>query len=90
MIILSVFQKHKKRLNKFYKIPEKNICYLFIGSHYKNFNVSRNSNIREKNFFLYVGSRDNYKNFNLIYECFKNKDLQDYEIVCFGGGNFKI
>ena len=89
---ICISKNTKKDLIKFYKIPEKKISVIYLsGSHYKNLNVSRNSNIEEKkNFFLYVGSRDNYKNFNLIYECFKrNKDLQDYEIVCFGGGNFK-
>lgn len=42
----------------------------------------------EKPFILYVGSRDSYKNFDLLLRAFASSRLlrNDFSIICFGGG----
>tara|TARA_B100001121_G_C18675829_1_gene616199 strand:- start:217 stop:1284 length:1068 start_codon:yes stop_codon:yes gene_type:complete len=88
---ICISKNTKKDLIEFYKIPEKKISVIYLsGSHYRNLKASNYSkNISRQNFFLYVGSRENYKNFNLIIECFKKYEyLQNFKIVCFGGGKF--
>ena len=92
---ICISENTKKDFMNFYKIPEKKISVIYLaGSHYretsKKIELNQiNNKYQSKEFFLFVGSRDKYKNFKLILECFKKKkDLQSYKIVCFGGGNF--
>lgn len=88
---ICISENTKKDLINFYKISPKNISVIYLsGSHYRNLKIpSTKDKTKKRNFFLYVGSRDYYKNFEIIYKCFKNnKDLQDFEIICFGGGKF--
>lgn len=44
----------------------------------------------EKPYLLYVGQRARYKNFDKLLEAYANRRRlnQDFQLVCFGGGNF--
>ncbi|MFA5421146.1 MAG: glycosyltransferase, partial [Patescibacteria group bacterium] len=43
-----------------------------------------------KPYFLYVGSRVDYKNFKLLLDSFSSWEFKNkYDLLCIGGGNFK-
>jgi glycosyltransferase involved in cell wall biosynthesis len=52
-------------------------------------NIKQVSKI-EKPYLLYVGQRARYKNFDNLLEAYGNSSRlnQDFQLVCFGGGNF--
>ncbi len=93
---ICISENTKNDFMNYYKIPEEKISVIYLaGSHYRQMNKNiqltekNNQFSKKKNYFLFVGSRDKYKNFKLIVDCFKKKkDLQNYKIVCFGGGKF--
>jgi glycosyltransferase involved in cell wall biosynthesis len=78
-----------------YNIPINKTSVIYLsGEHIKkklNYNhlIFEKYNLKKNSFFLFVGSRDKYKNFQLLKECLilSNK-FRDFKIVCFGGGNF--
>ena len=89
---ICISENTKKDLINIYNVPEKKVSVIHLsGSHYRKSNLTTEKKIKEKSFFLYVGSRETYKNFKLIVKSFKNnKDFNDHKIICFGGGKFTI
>ena len=85
----------QERFVESYNIPIKKTSVVYLsGAHIKkklNYNhlIFTKYKLKKNNFFLFVGSRDKYKNFKLLNDslniCNKFKDLK---VVCFGGGNF--
>jgi glycosyltransferase involved in cell wall biosynthesis len=88
--IIAVSQNTKKDIIKFYPhIDSSKIEVVYHGSSIKiDENVKLNL---PNNYILFVGSRDNYKNFkflvNSIEDLFKNDS--SLMLICAGGGNFK-
>jgi glycosyltransferase involved in cell wall biosynthesis len=88
---ICISKNTQKDFIKYYKIKKKNTSVIYLsGHHIKKIKSSdKNINLKNKLFFLFVGSRDNYKNFHLIVNIFNQFSLLDnYKLVCFGGGNF--
>ncbi len=74
----------------YYKIPKKKTSVIYLGCDHLKKNKIKNLNLElPKKFLLYVGSRDGYKNFEILVKAInllkKNYELK---VVCFGGGNF--
>lgn len=88
---ICISKNTQKDFIKYYKIPKKKTSVIYLsGDHIKKINsLDKNINLKKKTFFLFVGSRENYKNFHLIVSIFNQCSLFDrYKVVCFGGGNF--
>ena len=78
----------KKDLVEYYNIDDKKISVTHLGS---SMNIIQNVEYKiDKPFFLFVGSRKRYKNFRLFLKSFSklNEIKKNFDIVCFGGGNF--
>ena len=81
----------KKDLIDIYKVDEKKVSVVSVGI--ENFEKCKNNNFTkhsDKPYLLYVGARGRYKNFNSLIEAFSSstKLKNDFNILCFGGGNF--
>ena len=80
----------KKDLIEIYRVKEDKIKVINIGiSDFKNISY-QNEDKLDYPYLLYVGYRGKYKNFkNLVIAIGKSKRiLNDFKIVCFGGGKF--
>ena len=91
--IICISENTKKDLLEYYKVNEKKIYVSYLGyDHIFNNSSSQNFDkfVIPNNFILFVGSRLKYKNFELFLKsyCNNKKVNKDFDIVCFGGGNF--
>jgi glycosyltransferase involved in cell wall biosynthesis len=88
---ICISRNTQKDFIKFYKIPKKKTSVIYLsGNHMKKIkSPDKKINLKKKSFFLFVGSRDNYKNFHLIVSILNQYSLfNNYKLVCFGGGIF--
>ena len=83
---ICISENTKKDLIKYYNINPKNISVTHLANSLKLKDIKKFK--LPKPFFLYVGSRKRYKNFNLLLRSYSsNKQIkQNFNIVCFGGG----
>ncbi len=91
--IICISENTKKDLLEYYKVNEKKIFVSYLGYDHISDNFSSQSFDKleiPNNFILFVGSRLKYKNFELFIKSYNNnKNIKnDFDIVCFGGGNF--
>ena len=87
--IICISESTKKDLIKFYNIPDEKISVTYLANSLSMSNKDEyKDNIILDKYFLYVGGRWKYKNFNqLIYALNYNpKILNDLKLVIFGGG----
>ena len=88
---ICISKKTQSDFVKYYNIPKSKTSVIYLGSdHLKNLYQSDKCSLSIPNkFFLYVGSRDGYKNFKILVEAFNfARELKNINVVCFGGGNF--
>lgn len=85
---LCISENTKKDLINYYNIDEKRITVTYLANSLKSKEVKKFKSI--KPFFLYVGSRKRYKNFELLLKSYSlnKKIINNFDIVCFGGGKF--
>ena len=85
--IICVSHVTKSDLINHYKISPKKIIVIHHG-----IKKQKIKNFSRKNIILYVGDRRKYKNFDKLVNAFSNSNflMKNFEIVCFGGGNFNI
>jgi glycosyltransferase involved in cell wall biosynthesis len=85
---LCISNNTKKDLINYYGIDDKKITVTYLANSIVSDNLSKNNFNRP--FFLFVGSRKRYKNFNIILEAYSKMPEvnKNYDIVCFGGGKF--
>jgi len=83
---ICISENTKNDLINYYNIDEKKITITYLANslklkNFKKFKLS-------KPFFLYVGSRKRYKNFNLLLKSYtlNERIKKNFDIVCFGGG----
>ena len=87
--IICISENTKRDLIKYYDIEEKKITVIYLGvKKEKKLTVIKNLNL-DKPYLLFVGDRNNYKNFNKFLVSFSQSDKlkKDFNIVCFGGGS---
>jgi len=86
--IICISENTKRDLLEYYNLDEKKISVVYLGVQQNVNNV--NKILLNKNFILYVGDRNKYKNFkNFILAYSKSEILKkNFNIVCFGGGIF--
>jgi glycosyltransferase involved in cell wall biosynthesis len=88
---ICISKNTQKDFIKYYNIPKKKTSVIYLsGNHIKKIEPSdKNINLKKKTYFLFVGSRDNYKNFHLIVSIINQcSSFDHYKLVCFGGGSF--
>ena len=91
--IICISENTKKDLLKYYKIDERKTFVSYLGyDHILNNFPFQNFDLLKipSNFILFVGSRLKYKNFELFLKSYCNSKnvKKDFDIICFGGGNF--
>lgn len=91
--IICVSENTKNDLIEFYNLDQEKIKVIYNGSdHLINLETFNNINNKffKKPYILFVGSRSKYKNFKLFVESYKKSKriLDNFNIICFGGGNF--
>ena len=91
--IICISENTKKDLLEYYSVNENKVSTVYLGFDHISKNYSKinfDKFLFPKNFILFVGSRQKYKNFDLLLNAYKQKIniLNDLELVCFGGGKF--
>ena len=89
--LICISQKTKEDLLEFYRISENKVSVVYHGVEKDSF-ISLPPHPLETKYFLYVGSRAAYKNFDLVLQVFSNygQDLEDCQLLVFGGGAFSL
>jgi len=85
----------QERFLELYNVPKSRTSVIYLsGDHIKkklNYNLIEfgKYKLKKNSFFLFVGHRDKYKNFQLLISSLNliNK-FKNFKIVCFGGGSF--
>jgi len=86
--LICISESTKNDLLKFYDIEEEKIKIIYHGNP-KLPEVSATAIVNEP-YILFVGARNGYKNFDMLYEIYtQSRELHDsYKLVTFGGRNF--
>jgi len=89
--IICISNSTRNDLIKFLNVPEKKISVVYLGRPSRNLTVNRLP-IIDKPYILFVGKRGGYKNFIRLLLAYAQSPLlrSDFQLVCFGGGNFSI
>lgn len=90
--VICISENTKNDLITYCKVDESKISVIYLGIE-KSFVMPEQllpSKVCSKSFLLYVGSREGYKNFNNFITAFvaSKKLVQNFNIICFGGGSF--
>jgi glycosyltransferase involved in cell wall biosynthesis len=89
--IICISESTKNDLINFFKVDESKISVIHLGLE-EQFAHSNYSSLKmcDTNFLLYVGLRGGYKNFNKFIIAFTSSKIlvQNFKIICFGGGEF--
>jgi len=85
--IICISESTKNDLLEYYKIPESRIRVIYHGN---SLNAEPGERVISRPYFLYVGDRRAYKNFEIMLKLFSTSDniKRDFRLVCFGGGSF--
>ena len=88
--IICISENTKKDLLNYYKVEEKKIVVVPLG-YTSNKECEPIDELNPlKPYFLFVGDRNNYKNFASLIKSYGNSKVlkENFDIICFGGGNF--
>ena len=87
--IIAISETTKKDLMRLLDVPEEKITVVYHGYQSVDRTTDPLLNLPEK-YLLFVGSRDNYKNFDTFAAAFAlvKKSHPDLKAVCVGGGDF--
>lgn len=85
--VVCISQNTKLDLQRYYNIPDEKISVIYLGAEISSPPMI-NLPIIPMPFFLYVGSRGAYKNFNRVLKAFANSKLltDNLSLIIFGGG----
>ena len=91
--IICISESTRKDLIDICQIPREKTSVIYLGVDDIFSSISQKIDLQlnlPKNFLLYVGKRDGYKNFDRFLRTFSTSTSikRDYSIVCFGGGAF--
>lgn len=85
--ILAISENTKKDIIKLYGINEKKVSVVHLASNKKK---ATKVNGLPQNYILFVGSRNNYKNYDFFIKSISKYILEnpEYQVLCIGGGPF--
>ena len=86
--IICISENTKKDLIKYYKVDEKKITVTHLGVNSEKSYKKIENICLKKPYLLFVGDRNNYKNFDKFILSFSKSEKlkKDFNIICFGGG----
>ncbi|MEW6709441.1 MAG: glycosyltransferase family 1 protein [Candidatus Riflebacteria bacterium] len=87
--IICISESTRNDLVKVYGISKEKTEVVYLATSMKKSECSITDALR-KPYILFVGNRQNYKNFSLFFEAFSNseKTNRSFDLVCCGGGDF--
>jgi glycosyltransferase involved in cell wall biosynthesis len=93
-IIIAISENTKNDLIRIYGVPESKIKVVYLASSLRSSNTIEFDELKTsyritRPYILYVGDRHTYKNFKILIDTYKNHLSDKFDLVCFGGGNFK-
>jgi glycosyltransferase involved in cell wall biosynthesis len=85
--VIAISHSTKNDLVRFFDIPPEKIVVIHLASSLKSNNASPSVRPFHEPYLLFVGQRDNYKNFEGLIEAFEASEFlkKSFHIVCFGG-----
>lgn len=88
--IIAISENTKNDIISLYPKAESKISVIYHGSSFDNSIKAKPINFIDEKYFLYVGARNGYKNFNIVLEAFASFSTKYHNIklVCIGGGDF--
>jgi glycosyltransferase involved in cell wall biosynthesis len=88
--IICVSNTTKSDLVNLYGVSQDKISVVYLGSNLGSIGISESFSTPKRDYLLYVGKRDGYKNFwNFVTAYARSKSLtSSYTVVAFGGGAF--
>ncbi len=88
--IICVSKTTKNDLLSLFDIEEEKISVIYLGSGLVNLNIKPAIKNSRKDFLLFVGKRDGYKNFSRLLSAFANSPQihNNFKLIAFGGGKF--
>ena len=89
-VIICISNNTKKDLMEIYDVPEEKIRVVYLASSLqKNIHTPIYKTTLDKPYLLYVGDRNGiYKNFPTLLDAFVSSLKDEYDLICFGGGQF--
>lgn len=87
--IICISENTKKDLLKLYSISEDKVSVIPLAVRPVGLELSPAPNLKDR-FFLFVGTRGQYKNSKVLFEAFANSKAKALgtKLICFGGGAF--
>lgn len=86
--LICISKSTKKDLQRIYGIEDDRISVIYLGTSLARQGIKTRT-ISHKSYILYVGKRGLYKNFSTLLNAFYDAKMnKDFDLVCFGGGNF--
>jgi glycosyltransferase involved in cell wall biosynthesis len=93
-IIIAISENTKKDLIKIYDVPENKIKVVYLANSLQSPSPQINDELKNKlelknPYIFYVGDREKYKNFKVLFDSYIRNFSEDFDLVCFGGTRFK-
>ena len=85
--IIAISNSTKDDLLSHYNVPENKVEVIHLATNFSK-SLSKEIYINDKPFFLFVGARSGYKNFNFMIKSISKYLVKDFDLFCIGGGNF--
>lgn len=89
--IICVSDSTRNDLLNYYKLKENNVHRVYVGVNPRIWINDKIPHSGSKEFVLFVGQRDGYKNFQMLLKAFSESKIlrSNFDIVAFGGDEFK-
>lgn len=89
--IIAISENTKKDLIKIYDVPENKIKVVYLANSLQSSTFRTIDELNRKYklkrpYILYVGGREEYKNFKALLDSYVSKFSDRFDLVCFGGG----
>jgi Glycosyltransferase len=93
-VIIAISENTKRDLIKIYNVPESKIRVVYLASSLQSSNTVAIDELKmvyglNRPYILYVGDRRTYKNFKALLNSYIHHFSDEFDLICFGGGDFK-
>ena len=93
-VIIAISENTKKDLIKIYDVPENKIKVVYLANSLQLPSPQVIDELKKKQelkrpYLLYVGGREIYKNFDVLFDSYVSNFSDDFDLVCFGGAKFE-
>jgi len=86
--VIAISETTKKDIIEFFDVDPSKIDVVYLGNSLQNFDIE-NKPLIEEDYILFVGNRENYKNFNFFISAIAQLLIDtNLKLICAGGGDF--